>query len=78
MGASISEHSKGTYNGHRVVGTGDVEMPKVLVSMLMVLQIPFRLLLARSYSLSIILLDNFRFSETTSKFMFSGFMSFGT
>ena len=30
MGASISEHIKGTYNGRRAVGTGNVEMPKVL------------------------------------------------
>ena len=28
---------------------GDVEMPKVLISMLIVLQIPFRLLLAQSF-----------------------------
>ena len=64
MAASISERSKVTNNCRRAVGTGDVEVPKALVSMLLVLQIPFRLLLAKSYSLCITLIDNFIFSET--------------
>ena len=74
----ISEHSKGTYNVRRAVGLGDVEMLKMLISMLIVLQIPFRLLLAQSYSSCTVLIDNFMFSESNSIFMFSGFMSFGT
>ena len=63
---SISEHSKGTHNGRRMVAMRDVEMPKVLVSMLMVLQILFRLLLAQSFSTCIIGNDSFMFGETIS------------
>ena len=49
----------------------------MLVLMLLVLQIPFRLLLVQSYSLCINVIDNFMLSESTLKFMFSVFMSFG-
>ena len=71
----MSERSNGTHTGRRTV---DVKGPKVLVSMLVVKQIPFRLLLAQSYSISIIGIDNFMYRETTFKFMFGGLMSFGT
>ena len=54
-------------NGRRAVGLGDVEMPEVLISMLIVLQIPFRLLLAQSYSFFIIFIDTLLFSETNFK-----------
>ena len=43
-------------------------MSKVLISILIVLKIPFRLVLAQSYSLSTVHIDNFMFRETTSKF----------
>ena len=65
-------------NGRRAVGTGDVEVPKALVSLLIVMQILLRLLLAQSFSLFIIAIHNFMFGETISYFMFSGLMSFVT
>ena len=71
----ISEHSKGTHNGRRGVGMGNVEMPKAMVSMLIVLQIPIQLLLAQWYSLCIIVFDKLLILPTTSKIMFSGFES---
>ena len=75
---SISERSKVTNNCNRVVKTGNVEVANALVAMLLVLQIPFRLLLAQSHSLCKFVIDNFMFSETTFNFMFTGFMSYGT
>ena len=61
---NISEQSKAIYTGRRAVGTEYVEIPKVRVLMMIVLQILLRLLLAQSYPLFIIIIDNFMFNET--------------
>ena len=45
---SISERSTGTHTGRQAVTTSDAELPKMLVSMLTVLQIPLQLILAQS------------------------------
>ena len=75
---SISDRSNSTHIGRRTFARGDVEGPNVLFSMLLVEQIPFRLLLAQSYSLRIKRIDNFMFREIKCKFIFGGRMSFGT
>ena len=78
MAAGVSERSKITNKCGRAVRTGDVKVPNALVSMLLVLQIPYWLLLTQSYSLYLIVIDNFMFSEATFKYMFSGVISLGT
>ena len=57
---------------------GDVELPKVLVSMQIVLQLPLRLISAQSYSIWIIVIDRGMFNETIFQIMFSSLMLFGT
>ena len=68
----ISERSKGTHTSRQAVGAGNFQVLKVLVSVLIVLQIPSHLLLAQSYSLCKKVIDDFMFIETIFLFMLSG------
>ena len=75
---SISKRSKFTYTDCQAVRTKNVEVPKLLVSMLRVLQIHVMLFLAQLFSSWIILVDTFTFRESTIYFLFSDLMPFGT
>ena len=61
---SIIECNKGTHAGRRAVETDDVEVPKILVSMLILLQILLRMLLTQLYTSLIFVIDNLMLSET--------------
>ena len=61
MTVSSSERSKGTHIGRWTFNTEDVKVHKVLVSMHIVLQIHFRLLLAQLYSIWLIIIEYFMF-----------------